>query len=172
MTERTNAVTMKSNPLTLTGNQLKLGDQMPDCCLVANDMSEKRLSDYKGNVVILLSVPSLDTSVCSMEARKFNEAVSKIDANVMTVTVSMDLPFAQQRWCAAQGFDQAVTLSDHKQACFGECFGVLIKELRLLARCVFVVDAEGVIRYIELVPEITDEPNYDAALNKAKELVK
>jgi thioredoxin-dependent peroxiredoxin len=171
MAEQTRTVTMKGNPLTLTGKAVKAGDPAPDFTAVANDLSEFRLSSLKGKVVIIASVPSLDTSVCSLETRRFNQEAAALGDDVRIVTVSMDLPFAQKRWCGAEGVSRLQTVSDHRDAAFGQSYGVLIKELRLLARAVFVIDRKGTIQYIEIVPELTHEPNYDAALTAARKLV-
>jgi thiol peroxidase len=172
MGERTGLVTMKGNPLTLVGKEVKVGQKAPDAELVANDLSAVRLSSLcRGKVGIITSVPSLDTSVCDLETRRFNEEAGKSGTDVIILTVSMDLPFAQKRWCGAAGVKNVQTLSDHREAAFGKAYGVLIKELRLLARAVFVSDKQGVVRYIELVKELGTEPNYEAALNAAKELL-
>ena len=120
--------------------------------------------------MILAAVPSLDTSVCDTETRKFNEKAAELSDNVVVLTISMDLPFAQARWCGAAGIDRVTTLSDYQQADFGAKYGLLIKDLRLLARAVMVVDGSGVVRYVELVPEVTQEPNYEAALNVVNDL--
>lgn len=169
MTERAGAITFKGNPLTLLGNELKKGDLAPDCELMANDLSPVKLSSYRGKVCIFSSVPSLDTPVCDMETRRFNQEAGDL-GDVSIVTVSMDLPFAQARWCGAAGVDKVVTLSDYKNAAFGNAYGVLIEELRLLARAVFVVDREGVIQYIQLVKEMTHEPDYESVLAAVREL--
>jgi thiol peroxidase len=171
MKERTGVVTMKGNPVTLIGNEVKVGQQAPDVELVANDLSAVKLSSFSGKVRIISSVPSLDTPVCNLETRRFNEEAGKLGPGVVVLTVSMDLPFAQTRWCGAAGVKNVQTLSDYREAAFGKSYGVLIKGLRLLARAVFVVDKNGVIRYQELVKEIATEPNYDAALKAAKELL-
>jgi len=172
MKERKGLVTMRGNPLTLVGNELKLGDKAPDAELVGNDLSAVKLSSFRGKVVVLCSVPSLDTKVCDLETRKFNEKAGALGEGVAVVVASMDLPFAQARWCGAAGVKNVVTLSDHREAAFGTAYGVLIKENRLLARAVFVVDREGVIRHIEIVPVLSDEPNYEAALAEVKKLAK
>jgi thiol peroxidase len=164
-------VTFQGNPLTLVGNQVKVGDAAPDAELLANDLSPVKLSSLSGKVRVILSVPSLDTPVCDTETRKFNEQAASLGDDVVVLAVSMDLPFAQARWCGAAGVEAVRTLSDHHTAEFGNAYGVLIKELRLLTRAVFVVDREGSIRYIEIVDEITNEPNYEAALKAAGELV-
>jgi thiol peroxidase len=172
MGERTGLVTMKGNPLTLVGNEVKVGQKAPDAELVANDLSAVKLSSLcRGKVCIITSVPSLDTPVCDLETRRFNKEAGEMGEDVIILTVSMDLPFAQKRWCGAAGVRNVQTLSDHREAAFGKAYGVLIKELRLLARAVFVSDKQGVIRYVELVKEVASEPNYDAALNAAKELL-
>lgn len=164
MTERSGAVTMRGKPMTLVGEEVKTGMRAPDFTAVDNGLSEVRLSSYLGKVVVISSVPSLDTPVCDLETRKFNQEAEKFGDGVVILTVSMDLPFAQKRWCGAAGVTRVTTLSDHRDATFGMAYGVLIKELRLLARAVFVVDRQGIIRHIELVKEIASEPDYEAAL--------
>ena len=164
MSERSNAVTIHGSPLTLVGDEIKVGDKAPDFEVIDNGLSPVKLSSYKGKVVVILSVPSLDTPVCDLETRRFNQEAAKLGEQVVVLVVSMDLPFAQKRWCGAAGVSNVTTLSDHKQASFGSAYGLLIKELRLLARAVVVVDRGGTIRYLELVKEVADEPNYDAAL--------
>ena len=171
MQERSEVITMRGNPLTLTGTELKEGDPAPEVTLVGNDLSPVKLSSYKGKVCVLSVVPSLDTPVCDMQTRKFNEEAGKLGDNVVILTISMDLPFAQTRWCGAAGVDKVVTLSDHRDASFGDAYGVLIKELRLLARAIFVVDKDGTVQYCQLVNEVSEEPDYDAALGAVKNLV-
>ena len=171
MQERKGVITFKGNPLTLLGAELKAGDSAPDVTLLANDLSPVQLSSYKGKVCVVSVVPSLDTPVCDMQTRKFNEQAGNLGDNVVILTMSMDLPFAQARWCGAAGVDKVVTLSDHRDAAFGAAFGVLIKELRLLARAVFVVNKNGIIQYIQLVKEVTEEPDYNAVLEAIKKLV-
>lgn len=170
MEERSGIITMKGNPLTLVGKGLKEGDTAPDFEVLNNDLSPVKFSSFKGEVCVVSSVPSLDTPVCDMETRRFNQEAAKLGPNVGILTISMDLPFAQKRWCGAAGVDKVTTLSDHRDASFGTAYGVLIKELRLLARAVFVVDGEGIIQHIELVKELTEEPDYDAILNAVKKL--
>jgi len=162
---------MKGTPLTLLGTPVELGRQAPDFRALANDLSPVKLSDFSGKVCIISSVPSLDTRVCDIQTRRFNEEAQKLGDDVVVLTISMDLPFAQKRWCAAAGIKNLQTLSDHRDATFGKSYGLLIKELRLLARSVIVVDKQGTVRYVELVPELTNEPNYDAALKAAKQLL-
>ena len=171
MQERSGVITFQGNPLTLQGTELKVGDPMPDVSLLANDLSPVQLSSYRGKVCVISVVPSLDTPVCDMQTRKFNEQAGNLDDNVAILTMSMDLPFAQARWCGAAGVDKVTTLSDHREAAFGEAFGMLIKELRLLARPVLVVDKDGTIQYIQLVKEVTEEPDYNAVLEAVKRLV-
>ncbi|MCX6827571.1 MAG: thiol peroxidase [candidate division Zixibacteria bacterium] len=171
MKERNGIVTMKGNPLTLLGNELKLGDTAPEFELLDTDMAPFKLSSAKGNICIISSVPSLDTPVCDMETRRFNKEATRLGPNVTILTISMDLPFAQKRWCGAAGVDNVKTLSDHRDASFGTAYGVLIKDLRLLARAVFVVDQKGIIRYIQFVKDVTNEPNYETIMNAVAKLL-
>jgi thiol peroxidase len=171
MEERSGTVTMGGNPVTLVGTTVKVGDSAPDVEVLGNDLSPVKLSTYKGKVCVISVVPSLDTSVCDMQTRKFNEAAGSLGDNVVILTISMDLPFAQARWCGAAGVDKVVTLSDYRDAAFGEAYGVLIKEFRLLARSIFIVDRNGTVQYIQLVKEIGEEPNYDDVLEAVKKLV-
>ena len=164
MAERPGVITMKGNPLTLVGQEVHVGDQAPDFEVLANDLSPFKLSSRKGKVVIICSVPSLDTPTCDIETRWFNEEAAKLGPNVVILTISMDLPFAQKRWCGAAGVDRVTTYSDHREAAFGQAYGVLIKELRLLARAVFVVDQAGTLQYIQVVKELANEPDYDEVL--------
>ncbi len=172
MTKRKDIVTFKGNPLTLVDNPVKVGDTAPDAEVLANDLSAVKLSSFRGKICVICSVPSLDTPVCDIQTRKFNEQAASLGDDVVVLTISMDLPFAQKRWCGSANVVNVQTLSDHRTAEFGNAFGVLIKELRLLARTVFVVDKEGVIRYIQIVDEITNEPDYEAALTAVKEIEK
>jgi len=171
MKERTGMITMKGDPLTLIGDELKLGDPAPDVEMLDNDLSSVKLSSFRGKVCVISSVPSLDTPVCDMETRRFNEEAGRLGADVVILTISMDLPFAQKRWCGAAGVNRVTTLSDHRYAAFGEAFGVLIKEMRLLARAVFVVDRGVRIRYIQLVRELTQEPDYETVLDAVRRLL-
>ena len=166
MAERIGAITMKGNPLTLTGHEIKVGDQAPDVTLVANDLSEVKLSSFKGKKVILSVVPSLDTPVCDLETKRFNQEASKL-TGIAVLTVSKDLPFAQKRWCGAAGATAVKTLSDYRGN-FGETYGVLIKGLSLLARSIFVVNESGKVTYIQLVKEVASEPNYEEVLKAVK----
>jgi thiol peroxidase len=171
MQERDGIVTMKGNPITIMGTEPQVGDKAPDFVAVDNDLNPVSFDSFRGKVCIVSSVPSLDTPVCDMETRRFNDEAGRLGDDVEILTISMDLPFAQKRWCGAAGVDKVQTLSDHRDAAFGQAYGVLIKDLRLLARAVFVVDKEGTIRYIELVKEIASEPDYDSILTAVKELV-
>jgi len=166
--DRPGAVTMRGAPLTLTGNELKEGDAAPDFTAVDNGLAPASLSDFKGKTLIIASVPSLDTPVCEIETKKFNQEAGALGDGVRVLTISMDLPFAQKRWCAAEGVTNLTTLSDHRDASFGTAYGVLIKELRLLARAVFVVGKDGIVKHAQIVKEIGHEPDYEAALAAAK----
>jgi len=170
MAEVANAVTMKGNPVTLIGNEVQVGQSAPDCTLVANDLSEFTLSSLKGKKVILSVVPSLDTAVCDLQTKRFNKEAASLGDDVQVVTISMDLPFAQKRWCGANQSENIITLSDHRDASFGEAYGLLVKGLRLLSRAVFVVDANGVVQYKQIVSDITSEPNYEEVINAIKKL--
>lgn len=169
--EQIGAVTMKGRPLTLLGRQLKVGDRAPDFEALADDLSTVSFSSFLGKVCIISSVPSLDTSVCALQTRRFNEQARRLGPEVVTITISMDLPFAQKRWCQQEDVKNLRVLSDHRDESFGENYGVLIKELRLLARSVFVVDREGFIRFIQIVRELTEEPDYRTVLNVVRELL-
>jgi thiol peroxidase len=162
--ERTGVITMMGSPLTIRGNEASVGRLAPDFTLLDNELAEVTLGDFAGKTLIIATVPSLDTSVCDVETRNFNEAAGELSGDVVVLTVSMDLPFAQKRWCGAAGVENVITLSDHRDASFGEAYGVLIKELRLLARAVFLVDKEGILRYVEIVKELTEEPDYNSVL--------
>lgn len=164
MEERTGIITMKGKPLTLVGKALHAGEPAPDFEAVGNDLAPVGFSAYRGRICIISAVPSLDTPVCDMETRRFNEMAGRLNPETVVLTISMDLPFAQKRWCGAAGIERVVTLSDHRDACFGRAYGVLIRELRLLARAVFVVDPTGLLRHVQIVREVADEPDYDAVL--------
>lgn len=163
--------TFKHNPVTLLGNEVKVGDKAPNFTVLANDLSPVTLQDSEGKVRLFSVVPSLDTGVCDAQTRKFNEVAAELGDNVVIYTISMDLPFAQKRWCGAAGIESVQTVSDHREGSFGQAYGVLIESLRLLTRSIFVVDAEGTVTYVEYVPEATDHPNYDAAIEAVKALV-
>jgi thiol peroxidase len=161
-------VAMKGNPMPLEGNLPEIGKPAPDFTAAANNLSPFTLSSLKGKTVVLSAVPSLDTPVCDIETRRFNKEAAALGGEVAIVTISMDLPFAQARWCGAAGIDRVTTVSDYNQAEFGKKYGVLIGPLRLLARAVFVVDAKGILRYVQLVPEVGQEPDYAAVLQAVK----
>lgn len=162
------SVTFKGNPVTLVGNEVKVGQKAPNFSVLANDLSTVTLDDTKGRVRIISVVPSLDTAVCDQQTRRFNEEAASLDG-VSILTISVDLPFAQKRWCAAAGIEQVQTLSDHRTLSFGQAYGTVIEELRLLTRAVFVVDRNDTITYAEYVPEVTEHPNYEAALEAARQ---
>jgi thiol peroxidase len=172
MIERAGGVTSKGKPLTVYGNQLKPGDIAPDFTLLGNDMNQVSLSDFHGKIRVISVVTSLDTGLCDLQTRRFNEEAAKLGDDVVILTVSADLPFAQKRWCGAAGVDRVITLSDHRDMNFGNAYGTHVKELRLEQRSVFVVDSEGIVRYTEYVPEIGQHPDYEAALAAVRELKK
>lgn len=164
------SVTMKGNPVTLLGNNVEVGDSAPDCTLAANDLSAFTLSSLKGKKVILSVVPSLDTPICDLQTKRFNQEAAGLGDDVAVLTISMDLPFAQKRWCGATDSVNVQTLSDHRDAAFGEQYGLLVEGLRLLARAIFVVDANGTVQYKQIVNEITEEPDYDPVISAVKNL--
>ena len=163
--------TLHGNPLHLEGAEPVVGAPAPDFVCTDNDMGARRRTDYAGKVLLVASVPSLDTPVCDLETKRFNSEAASLSENVQVLVVSMDLPFAQKRWCGAAGIENLQTLSDHRDASFGTNWGVLVRELRLLARAVFVVDRDGILRHVQIVPEMGDEPDYAAALQAVKALV-
>ncbi|WP_400242787.1 thiol peroxidase [Niallia sp. JL1B1071] len=160
-------ITFKHNPVTLIGNEVKVGDKAPDFTVLGNDLSEVKLASSKGKVRLFSVIPSIDTGVCDTQTRKFNEEAASLK-NVEIITVSADLPFAQRRWCAASGLDNVITVSDHRDLSFGEAYGVAMKELRLLARAIFVVDTNDIVTYVEYVSEGSNHPNYEAAIAAVK----
>lgn len=170
MRERTGIVTMGGNPVTLVGNEVKVGDAAPDFEVVDTNLNPVKFSSFKGKICVILSVPSLDTPVCDLEAQRFDSEIGNLPFDVEVLTISMDLPFAQKRWCGARGVKTVKTFSDHRDASFGLAYGVLIKEVRLLARAIFIVDGESTVRYVQLVEEVTHEPDYESVLNALKEL--
>lgn len=169
--ERKNAVTMKGKPMTLVGSQIKAGVKAPDFIVVGTDLKETGLSAFDGKIRIIASVPSLDTPVCDMEAKRFNSEVASLSDDVVVIFISMDLPFAQSRYCAAEGIGRVKTFSDHRDASFGKAYGVLIKELRLLSRAIFVIDREGKVFYAQYVRELGEQPDYDSAFKAAKAIL-
>jgi len=164
-------ITFKGNPMTLVGPELKVGDAAPDFNVVDNSLAPVNLASYGGKIKVISAVPSLDTPVCDTETRRFNQEAAGLPGEVALLTVSVDLPFAQKRWCGAAGIDRVVTLSDYRDRSFGLAYGVFIDELKLLARSIFVVDGGNVIRYIQHVPEVTQEPDYDAVLAAVRQLL-
>mgnify|MGYP002347698227 CR=1 FL=1 len=170
MQEHKDKIKFMGNPLTLVGEPIKVGAPAPDFTVLGNDLHPVTLSSFRGKTVILSTVPSLDTGVCSIQTRRFNAEAAALADDVVILTASCDLPFAQKRWCGAEGVDKVVTVSDHKETDLGAKYGLLIKELRLLARSVTVVDKDGVVRYHQLVDEVTSEPDYDHAIQAAKAL--
>ena len=168
--ERRGLVTMKGNPITLVGPALKPGDKAPDFTVLDQNLAPKTLKDYAGKFKVISVTPSLDTPVCDLQIQWFNQDAANQPADVAVLNISMDLPFAIKRFCATGGIDKAEALSDHRDASFGTNWGVLMKELRLLARSIFIVDKDDVIRYIQLVSEQVTEPDYEAALQALKEL--
>ena len=170
--ERKGAVTFKNNPITLIGPEIKAGDKAPDFKVLANDLSEVTLASSKGKTRVISVVPSLDTPVCDLQTKRFNEEAGKFPKSIAVYSISVDLPFAQKRWCGASSATNVQALSDHRDTSFGTAYGVLIKELRLLARAVFIIGADDKIQYAEYVKEVTQHPNYEAALNALKAAAK
>lgn len=166
---RKGIVTIEGNPLTLRGEAIKVGDTAPDFVVLDQGLAPVKLSDAKGKKVVISVAPSLDTGVCASQTKRFNDEVSKLD-NTEIYAVSVDLPFALGRFCAAEGIENIKVLSDHKDLSFGDQYGYTIEELRLLARGIVVVDAAGVVQYVEYVPEVTDHPDYEAALKAVADL--
>jgi thiol peroxidase len=171
MTERPGTITSHGNPLTLVGDEIKAGMPAPDCEVIDNDLKPVKLSSFRGKILVITSVPSLDTPVCDIQTRRFNEEAALLGPDVQIITVSMDLPFAQKRWCGAAGVEKVKTFSDHRQADFGQAYGVLIKELRLLARAVFIIDAPGKVRYVQLIKEVSSEPNYEEVMQALQKIM-
>jgi thiol peroxidase len=169
--ERSGLVTFAGKPLSLIGDAVKVGDTAPDFTVVDKELKEVKLSDFAGKVKIVSVTPSLDTPVCDLQARRFNDEAQKLPDSVAVLNVSMDLPFAIARYAADAGLDRMKALSDHRDASFGTSYGVLIKGLRLLARSIFVIDRENTIQYQQIVPEVTSQPDYDTALTEAKKLI-
>jgi thiol peroxidase len=168
--ERSNIVTFKGNPATLLGPDIKIGDTAPEFRVVDNALQAVTLSSNLGKVQLITVVPSIDTPVCDTMTRKFNEKAAKLPENVVVLTVSVDLPFAQKRWCGNAGIEKIQTVSDYQDRSFGLNYGLLLKELKLLARAVYVIDKSGKVAYREIVKEVTAEPDYDAALAAAIKL--
>lgn len=168
--KRKGIITMGGNPVTLLGKEIKVGDQAPDFTVVDNDLKPYTLKDAGEKVKIISVVPSLDTGVCEFQTIRFNEAAADL-GDVVILTVSVDLPFAQKRFCGAKGIDKVITLSDHKDLSFGMNYGFVIEELRLLSRGIVILDKNNSVRYVEYVKEVTEHPNYDRALEEVKKLI-
>ena len=169
--DRRGAVALKGSPVTLVGAEVRTGQRANDFNVVDNELKEKTLADFKGKIKLIASVPSLDTPVCDSEIKRFNDEASKLSEDLVIIFISMDLPFAQKRFCGEFEINKIKTLSDHKTASFGINYGVLIKELRLLARAIFLIDKDDNVAYVEYVKEVAMPPNYDAALTAVKKLV-
>ncbi len=168
MAKSNEVITMKGNPLKVEGHCIEEGAQLPQFTLTGLDMSDVTNATYAGKVVVLVSVPSLDTPVCAIETKRFNQEATALSKDVVIAAVSRDLPFAQKRWCGAEGVENVVPLSDYKHRSFGKAFGVELPDLALLARAVFVADKTGTIVHVDYVTEVADEPDYGAALDAVK----
>ncbi len=171
MKERPEAVTLEGEPMTVIGDALKPGDIAPHFRVVAQDLSEKTLSDYAGKPLVISVVPSLDTGICDLQTRRFDEEAARLGDKATVLTISADLPFAQKRWCSEAAAETVEVLSDHREMSFGDAWGTHVKELRVEQRAIFVVDAEGRIQYAQYVPEIAEHPDYDAALEAINKIV-
>ncbi len=171
MSERKGIVTFKGNPITLLGEEVKIGDKAKDFTVLSTGLEEVKLSDFSGKVTVISVFPSVDTGVCALQLSRFNQEATNFDENVQLLTISADLPFALGRYCADKGINNALTASDHKELDFGEKYGFIIKELRLLTRGTVIVDKEGIVRYVEYVPEVAEHPNYEKALEVIKSLI-
>lgn len=159
-------VTLHGKSFKLKGNMVKVGEKVPDCLLTNNELEDVALSSFKGRAFLIMTLPSLDTPVCSKEAHRFNQELGRFGKDLTAIAVSMDLPFAQKRWCAAEDFDHLKTLSDYKRREFGEKFGVFIPDLGLLARSVYILDSEQKVLHVHLVKETSEEPNYEEILDE------
>ena len=171
MSERSGIITFTGNPFTLLGPEIKVGDKAPDFRVVDNGLAPTTLASYCGKIKVISAVPSLDTPVCDTETRRFNQEAAGFPDNVVVLTISLDLPFAQKRWCGAAGIDRVTTLSDYQERSFAAAYGIMIKELKLLARAVLIIDANDTVRYIQIVPEVTSEPDYAAVIGAVKSLL-
>ena len=170
MQERTGVVTFKGKPVTLLGPEIRVGSKAPDFRVVDGSLAPVSLSDFKGKIKVISAVPSLDTPVCDMETRRFNQEAAKLPDKVAVLTISLDLPFAQKRWCAAAGVDRVKVLSDYQDRSFAQAYGVMIKELKLLSRSIFIVDADDTVQYVQHVKEISTEPDYADVLGAVKRM--
>ncbi|NOU80860.1 thiol peroxidase [Paenibacillus sp. LMG 31459] len=169
--ERTGVATFKGNPITLVGPELKAGDSAPAFVVSKNLLEDASLGDYAGKIKLISVVPSLDTGVCDAQTRRFNSEAAGLGDDVVILTISTDLPFAQARWCGAAGIDSVITLSDHKETSFGQAYGVLIKEFRLDMRSIFVVDKNDKLAYVEYLGEMAEHPDYEAAISAVRALL-
>ena len=168
--ERKGVVTLHGNPLTLLGMEIRAGEKAPDFTVLDGELKEVGLRDFAGKIKVISVTPSLDTPICDLQARRFNTEAAQLPADVAVINISMDLPFAISRFCTSAGIDKVKAFSDHRDASFGNAYGVLIRELRLLARSVFIIDRGEVIRYVEIVPEVSDHPAYVRALEELKKI--
>jgi len=166
--ERKNAITLKGNPVTLLGEEVKAGDKAQDFTLVNPNLETVTLNDFKNKIKLIAAVPSLDTPVCDLEINKFNNEAANLSKDIAIIFISMDLPFAQKRFCGTNNIKKVKTLSDHRDGNFGINYGVLIKDLRLLARAIFILDRYNTVKYVEYVNEVGNPPNYKAALEALK----
>lgn len=171
MMKRSKTFTMKDNPMTLVGQELAVGERVPGFAVLDQTLKVVTLDDFKGKIKVISVTPSLDTPVCDLQAHWFNEEAASLPDRVVVMNISMDLPFAIKRFCVAGGIDAVKVFSDHRDASFGTGWGVLIKELRLLARAVFIVDEKDILRYSEIVQEATNPPDYDAALVALRQIL-
>jgi len=169
--ERKGIITMRGKAMTLVGPDLTVGTKAPGFIALDKDLQEVKLGDYAGKIKVISVTPSLDTPVCDLQARRFNHEATLLPSDIVVLNISMDLPFAIARFCTVAGIEKVVALSDHRAASFGETYGVLIKELRLLARSVFILDKEDIVRYREIVPEQSNHPDYELALKALANLV-
>ena len=172
MTEIKDKVTFKGNPVTLVGNEVKTGDVAPEFKVLTPKLEKVKLSDYKGKIVVIAVFPSIDTGVCALQLARFNQEAASFGDDVQLLTISVDLPFALGRYCADKGIENALTVSDHRELDFGTKYGFVIKELRLLSRGTVIIDKNGIIKYVEYVPEVGQHPNYEKALEIIRELTK
>ena len=171
MNERKNVATFAGNPITLLGEEIKVGDKARDFTALNKDLSEFKLSSVLGKVVVITAFPSIDTGVCALQATRFNQEAAKLGDKVAIVTISVDLPFALSRFCAAEGIESAVTVSDHRDLDFGSKYGFVIKELRLLERGALVIDKEGIVKHVEYCSEVTNHPDYDKVMEVVTSLL-
>lgn len=171
MERRTNVITMQGNPMTLLGREIKVGDMAPDFVVLSNTLQPVSFSSERGKVCIISVVPSLDTGICELQTISFNERAAELGEDISIWTLSVDLPFAQSRFCVGKGIDKVKVYSDYKDLSFGNAYGFVIEELRLLARGIVIVDKEGKVAYVEYVKEVASHPDYDKAIEAAKKLV-